>query len=97
MERDIDSSMLRAEVSAIGLRYEAAKLKTTRSSPRPRGMVHRETLGAGAAIGKKASSVSRSGIWITPSEVGHLIRSHDACLVCTVHFANTGRRNSFSI
>jgi uptake hydrogenase large subunit len=32
-----------------------------------------------------------------PVEVGHLIRSHDACLVCTVHFANTGRRNSFSI
>ena len=32
-----------------------------------------------------------------PVEVGHLIRSHDACLVCTVHFANTGRKNSFSI
>src|SRR6516162_3250470 len=69
MERDMDSSMLRAEVSAIGLRYEAAKLKTTRSSPRPRGTVHRETLGAGAGIGKKASSVSRFGIWITLSRL----------------------------
>jgi len=65
----MDLSMLRVEVWAIGLRYAAAKLKTTRSSPRPRGMVHRETLGAGAAIGKKASSVSRSGIWITPSRL----------------------------
>jgi len=31
-----------------------------------------------------------------PVEVGHLIRSHDACLICTVHFANTGLRKSFS-
>ena len=32
-----------------------------------------------------------------PVEVGHLIRSHDACLVCTVHFANTGRRKTFPV
>ena len=30
-----------------------------------------------------------------PVEVGHLIRSHDACLVCTVHFARTGRRITY--
>ena len=30
-----------------------------------------------------------------PVEVGHLIRSHDACLVCTVHFAKTGRRVTY--
>ena len=30
-----------------------------------------------------------------PVEVGHLIRSHDACLVCTVHFARTGRRVTY--
>lgn len=27
-----------------------------------------------------------------PVEVGHLIRSHDPCLVCTVHFIDSGRR-----
>jgi Ni,Fe-hydrogenase I large subunit len=27
-----------------------------------------------------------------PLEVGHLIRSHDPCLVCTVHFLDSGRR-----
>jgi hydrogenase large subunit len=27
-----------------------------------------------------------------PVEVGHLIRSHDPCLVCTVHFLESGRR-----
>jgi hydrogenase large subunit len=26
-----------------------------------------------------------------PIEIGHLIRSHDPCLVCTVHMVNTGR------
>ncbi|MCB1862301.1 MAG: nickel-dependent hydrogenase large subunit [Gammaproteobacteria bacterium] len=30
-----------------------------------------------------------------PIEVGHLIRSHDPCLVCTVHFLEHGRRQSF--
>jgi hydrogenase large subunit len=25
-----------------------------------------------------------------PIEIGHLIRSHDPCLVCTVHFAQAG-------
>lgn len=30
-----------------------------------------------------------------PIEIGHLIRSHDPCLVCTVHFLDTGRRHSF--
>lgn len=27
-----------------------------------------------------------------PVELGHVIRSHDACLVCTVHFLKTGKR-----
>lgn len=27
-----------------------------------------------------------------PVEVGHIIRSHDPCLVCTVHFLDSGRR-----
>lgn len=27
-----------------------------------------------------------------PVEVGHIIRSHDPCLVCTVHMVDTGRR-----
>ncbi|MEX8518184.1 MAG: nickel-dependent hydrogenase large subunit [Leptothrix sp. (in: b-proteobacteria)] len=27
-----------------------------------------------------------------PIEIGHLIRSHDPCLVCTVHFVDSGRR-----
>jgi uptake hydrogenase large subunit len=30
-----------------------------------------------------------------PIEVGHLIRSHDPCLVCTVHFLDSGRRQRF--
>jgi len=30
-----------------------------------------------------------------PVEVAHLIRSHDACLVCTVHFAKTGKRITY--
>jgi hydrogenase large subunit len=32
-----------------------------------------------------------------PIEVGHIIRSHDACLVCTVHFFETGRRVSYPV
>ncbi|MCW8891312.1 MAG: nickel-dependent hydrogenase large subunit [Sedimenticola sp.] len=31
-----------------------------------------------------------------PIEVGHLIRSHDPCLVCTVHFLETGKRVRFA-
>jgi uptake hydrogenase large subunit len=30
-----------------------------------------------------------------PVEVGHVVRSHDACLVCTVHFTRGGRRHTF--
>lgn len=30
-----------------------------------------------------------------PVEIGHLIRSHDPCLVCTVHMVGTGRRLRF--
>lgn len=29
-----------------------------------------------------------------PVEIGHIIRSHDPCLVCTVHFLDTGKRIS---
>jgi Ni,Fe-hydrogenase I large subunit len=25
-------------------------------------------------------------------EIGHIIRSHDPCLVCTVHLLDTGKR-----
>ncbi len=31
-----------------------------------------------------------------PVEIGHIIRSHDPCLVCTVHMADTGKRFRFS-
>jgi hydrogenase large subunit len=30
-----------------------------------------------------------------PVEIGHIIRSHDPCLVCTVHMLDTGKRVSF--
>ena len=30
-----------------------------------------------------------------PVEIGHIIRSHDPCLVCTVHMLATGKRVSF--
>lgn len=30
-----------------------------------------------------------------PVEIGHVIRSHDPCLVCTVHMLDTGRRIGF--
>lgn len=32
-----------------------------------------------------------------PVELGHIIRSHDACLVCTVHFLDTGRTLNFGV
>jgi Ni,Fe-hydrogenase I large subunit len=32
-----------------------------------------------------------------PIELGHVVRSHDACLVCTVHFLRTGQELSYSI
>lgn len=31
-----------------------------------------------------------------PVEIGHIIRSHDPCLVCTVHMLDSGRRVSFA-
>jgi hydrogenase large subunit len=30
-----------------------------------------------------------------PVELGHIVRSHDACLFCTVHFVTTGKRVAF--
>jgi len=32
-----------------------------------------------------------------PLQLGHIIRSHDACLVCTTHMIRTGQRRSFSL
>lgn len=32
-----------------------------------------------------------------PIELGHVIRSHDACLVCTVHFIGSGRKHRFGV
>lgn len=32
-----------------------------------------------------------------PLELGHVIRSHDACLVCTVHFLETGRSVRYGV
>lgn len=32
-----------------------------------------------------------------PVKMGHIIRSHDACLVCTVHFLEPGKSHRFSI
>jgi Ni,Fe-hydrogenase I large subunit len=31
----------------------------------------------------------------TPLELGHIVRSHDACLVCTTHMIRTGQRRNF--
>jgi hydrogenase large subunit len=31
-----------------------------------------------------------------PIEIGHIIRSHDPCLVCTVHMLDTGRKIHFN-
>ena len=32
-----------------------------------------------------------------PVELCHVVRSHDACLVCTVHFAKTGKKHTFQL
>ncbi|HNH35853.1 MAG TPA: nickel-dependent hydrogenase large subunit [Rhodocyclaceae bacterium] len=32
-----------------------------------------------------------------PIEVGHVVRSHDPCLVCTVHCIGTGRRTTYGV
>jgi hydrogenase large subunit len=32
-----------------------------------------------------------------PVELGHIIRSHDACLVCTVHFLKSGRKLRYGV
>ena len=32
-----------------------------------------------------------------PVELGHVVRSHDACLFCTVHFARTGKKMAFQV
>jgi hydrogenase large subunit len=32
-----------------------------------------------------------------PIELCHVVRSHDACLVCTVHFARTGKKRTFQL
>jgi hydrogenase large subunit len=32
-----------------------------------------------------------------PVEIGHIVRSHDPCLVCTVHFAGRGRRVHYGV
>jgi hydrogenase large subunit len=30
-----------------------------------------------------------------PVQLGHIVRSHDACLVCTTHMIRTGQRTNF--
>lgn len=32
-----------------------------------------------------------------PVEIGHIVRSHDPCLVCTVHFVQRGERHRYGI
>ena len=32
-----------------------------------------------------------------PVELGHIVRSHDPCLVCTVHFAGSGKRVRYGV
>ena len=32
-----------------------------------------------------------------PVEVGHIVRSHDACLFCTVHFVNAGPETTLRV
>ena len=31
----------------------------------------------------------------SPLQLGHIVRSHDACLVCTTHMIRTGQRRNF--
>ena len=31
-----------------------------------------------------------------PLQLGHIVRSHDACLVCTTHMIRTGQRRNFT-
>ncbi len=32
-----------------------------------------------------------------PVEIGHIVRSHDTCLVCTVHFVQRGERHRYGV
>ena len=32
-----------------------------------------------------------------PIEIGHIVRSHDPCLVCTVHFVGRGERHRYGV
>lgn len=32
-----------------------------------------------------------------PVEIGHIVRSHDPCLVCTVHFIGNGKKQRFNV
>ena len=32
-----------------------------------------------------------------PIEIGHIVRSHDPCLVCTVHFVQRGERHRYGV
>ncbi|WP_374266071.1 nickel-dependent hydrogenase large subunit [Zoogloea sp.] len=32
-----------------------------------------------------------------PVEIGHIVRSHDPCLVCTVHFVGSGKRHRYGV
>jgi Ni,Fe-hydrogenase I large subunit len=32
-----------------------------------------------------------------PIELCHVVRSHDACLVCTVHFVKSGKKRTFLV
>jgi Ni,Fe-hydrogenase I large subunit len=32
-----------------------------------------------------------------PIEIGHVVRAHDPCLVCTVHFVGSGQRHRYGV
>ena len=32
-----------------------------------------------------------------PVDIGHIVRSHDPCLVCTVHFIGSQRKTHFNV
>ena len=32
-----------------------------------------------------------------PIEVGHIVRAHDPCLVCTVHFVGRGEKHRYGV